>query len=121
MYIFAADNLTNCYTIPDKPKWVITLVKQTMENYKETQTRRQFFKEAARKTLPIFGAMALINNPVIARTLHVVSNDCNNSSCTNSCIDVCRNSCNTMCHKGCKGCNGSCEGSCLDSCKNSNK
>ncbi|MBO6024471.1 MAG: Cys-Xaa-Xaa-Xaa repeat radical SAM target protein [Bacteroidales bacterium] len=94
-----------------------------MENgeNKNLQGRREFFKEAARKALPILGAVALMSSPVTAKTFHVVSKDCSNSECTKSCVDVCKNTCNTMCHEGCKGCNGTCKGSCLDSCKDSNE
>ena len=116
--------------------------KQTMENNKnnETQNRREFFKEAARKALPIIGAVALLSNPVIANAVEQDITDCN--GCSNSC----RGGCNSGCHQGCKsncalncegqshsvgygcdgckgrcmgGCSGGCSGNCSGSCSRS--
>ena len=42
-----------------------------MENgeNKNLQGRREFFKEAAKRVLPIIGAVALMSNPVIAKAM----------------------------------------------------
>ena len=132
-------------TIPDEPKWVITLARLTMENNKnnETQNRREFFKEAARKALPIIGAVALMSNPVLTRAAQLEPTYCEKGcyatcadNCTGSCRGDCRQSCRTSCSEGCQGssyslgnsdcgnscrsvcwgCQGGCKGSCSGSC-----
>lgn len=80
--------------------------KQTMENSKEIQTRREFFKNAARKSLPIMGVILLSATPF--RINASTSSDCASNSCTNSCKGNCT-----------KWCNGTCLTSCSDNCKGS--
>ena len=82
------------------------LGKIAMENYKETQTRRQFFKEAAKKALPIMGVIVLSATPF--RLNAIQSSDCASNSCTNGCKGNCT-----------KWCNGTCHTSCSDNCKGS--
>jgi len=36
-------------------------------NNEEIQSRREFFKNAAKKALPILGAVALINMPILTQ------------------------------------------------------
>lgn len=108
------------------------LGKITMEN-NETQNRRQFFKEAAKKALPIIGAVALMSNPVIAKAVESEPMGCS-QGCTNGCAGGCSRSCQTTCSRGCRGgsetvgygcegcrslcmgCTGGCSGSCSGSC-----
>lgn len=96
---------------------------------KELQNRRQFFKEAAKKALPIIGAVALLSNPVMANAIEKERLDCSN------CTNTCRGGCNGNCHQGCKsncalncegnshsvgyncdGCKGKCMGGCTRGC-----
>lgn len=144
MYIFAAVNYSSVKHNSRRDKMGNNLGETRMENSNnnETQSRRQFFKEAAKKALPILGTVALKDNSMIAQTIQKVSTDCNHSSCSNtckttcetmcgkSCIGYCRSGCDDYCAGSCKegcavgckgGCNGSCEGSCLNSCKGSNE
>ena len=98
-----------------------------MDKENKTQSRRGFFKEAARKVLPIIGAVALISNPVIAKAVEKESTGCNYScagtcsgsctgTCTTGCYTQCYGTCNTTCEGTCKGgCNTSCSGSCRGS------
>lgn len=93
------------------------LAKQIMENNNETQSRRQFFKEAAKKALPIIGAVALLSNPVIARTVENEPMGCSSGSCYGTCSGSCQNSCLGDCEKSCLvGCKTSCQGTCKNTC-----
>lgn len=86
------------------------------ENKKEEiQSRREFFKEAAKKALPILGVMALINNPVIAKTVENEPMGCN-YGCLNSCLYGCQNSCNSGCLGTCIGGCSSCINTCVGMC-----
>ena len=96
------------------------LGKKAMKNNKnnETQSRREFFKEAAKKALPIVSAIALIGNPVIAKAVENESLGCYGCSgtcqgtCSGSCQwDACKFSCTGTCKGGCSSCSGSCKGS----------
>lgn len=110
------------------------------EDNKNLQGRREFFKEAAKKALPILGAVVMLSNPVIAKTVESSttksSGDCGNS-CTNSCYSGCSGECKSSCltncslnckgvtanDEGCGGCSGrcflSCSGECSSGCKGS--
>ena len=82
-----------------------------------TQSRREFFKNATKKTLPIIGAVTLMSNPVIAKAMESESMGCN-SNCKIACADSCYIFCERTCKEGCeKTCKGSCIGSCNRSCK----
>ena len=91
-----------------------------MENgeNKDLQGRREFFKEAAKKALPIIGAVALMSNPVIAKAMEDESLSCN-GLCRNTCTQTCASNCRGGCKGRCEGsCKGSCEGSCKTGCYN---
>lgn len=63
-------------------------------NNEELQSRREFFKRAAKAALPVIGAIVLANMPIQEI-----------KSCTG-------------CQKSCVGsCEGTCEGTCLNHCK----
>ena len=81
------------------------LTKRTMKNNKkETQSRREFFKEAAKKALPIIGAVTLLSSPVIAKAVESEPMGCNSY-------------CNQHCSAGCAStCAGRCEGTCQNTC-----
>ena len=120
-----------------------TQIKTTnMENgeNKNLQGRREFFKEVAKKALPILGAVTLISNPVIAKAIESESSDCKygctygcyntcNQSCLGSCKGTCQGACTITCKETCKGtcdhgcaisCRGTCSNTCLGSCVGSN-
>lgn len=73
---------------------------QELENKnEELQSRRDFFKEAAKKTLPILGAVVLANIPFAK-------------------AEAAEEQC--WCGRGCQGyCNGACTGKCAQSCSGS--
>ena len=82
-----------------------------MEN-NNLKSRREFFKEAARKALPIIGAVALMSNPVIAKA---VENE--NLGCNSYCAQNCSSGCASTCYGNCKGgCKETCVGKCKNSC-----
>lgn len=91
------------------------------EQNEELQSRREFFKEAAKKALPIIGAIALASSPIIAKAANTEPMGCNGS-----CSGLCSGSCSSSCQGGCKGtctveCNGACVSSCKGACTNSCK
>lgn len=76
----------------------------------ELKNRREFFKEAAKKTLPILG-MA-----VLATVAPTALQSCKK---TNNCPDVCTNACQITCQTTCVGeCKTSCTKTCLSDCYN---
>ena len=93
-----------------------------MENgeNKNLQGRREFFKEAAKKALPIIGAVALMSNPMFANAMKSETTDCSSgcyASCTGTCSGGCKGRCDTECALACGGsCKGGCQGGCSSSC-----
>jgi CXXX repeat radical SAM target protein len=97
-----------------------------MENKKNDdglQSRRDFFKKAAKSALPILGAIVLAGAPQILKATEKNPMGCNYGcagacntqcyGCLYSCNRVCAESCNYNCRDGCKGgCKGTCSGSC---------
>lgn len=99
------------------------LGETAMENNKnnETQNRREFFKEAARKALPILGVVALMSNPVVAKAIENEATSCK-SGCTGSCDYTCSGTCVGACSQQCKGsCKGTCSATCREVCTKYNK
>lgn len=100
-------------------KGVETAHKQHYMNKKKNegvQSRREFFKRAAKTALPILGAVLLASNPIVAKAAETpmgcmgCSNGCTatcrgtcSSTCTGSCIDGCKSSCKTTCKYTCAG------------------
>jgi len=71
----------------------------------ELQSRRQFFRKAAKTALPILGAIVLASNPIMANASNV-ANGCSRYGCG-------------VCTSGCRGtCTGGCEKTCVGGCKN---
>ena len=79
----------------------------------EIQSRREFFKNAGKKALPILGAIALVNMPQLLYASE--STECKycNGSCSSGCRHTCEGDCNGKCRYSCYG---SCSGGCKDSC-----
>lgn len=67
----------------------------------ELQSRRQFFKKAAKGALPIFAAIALAGAPAIVKAMEPATY------------------CKFGCQHGCEGCEYTCKGTCSNSCKES--
>ena len=90
-------------------------MKKQKEN-EELQSRREFFKEAAKKALPVIGAIALASSPIIAQAAEKTVMSCN-YGCSNSCSGGCSSSCIGSCKGGCTGCSLSCQGNCKGGCQ----
>ena len=95
------------------------------EKNEEILSRRGFFKNAAKKALPILGAVALVNMPAITKAIGMKPSGCDAGSCEggcglNSCGGGCTDGCLNTCHNTCSGhCGGTCEGTCYGSCDKS--
>ena len=68
----------------------------------ELQSRRDFFKNAAKKSLPILGAIILTTSPLLLKAETPYG---------------CNGNCRYDCTNGCTGCRYTCDGSCKNSCK----
>lgn len=93
-----------------------------MEENKKTeelQSRREFFKQAAKKALPIIGAIALANVPLLSHAAEKVENP---MGCDWGCMYGCKGGCGRQCSTGCtNSCSGSCDGACKGACQGSCK
>ncbi len=89
-------------------------MKEKKQN-EELQSRREFFKEAAKKALPFIGAIALAGAPVIAQAAEKTVMGCNNY-CAQHCSAGCAGTCSGRCEGSCKGCSGTCETACARGC-----
>lgn len=89
-------------------------------NNEELQSRREFFKKAAKAAIPVVGAVILANAPSIVKASESTSCDYTCSySCEGKCVRTCTG-CDRSCKDGCyHGCQGSCDNSCSGSCKGS--
>lgn len=72
----------------------------------EIQSRRDFFKKAAKTALPILGIAVLASNPIIAKASEKVIKSESGSGCWG-----CGYSCSS-CIGSCFGCTGTCSGTC---------
>lgn len=83
------------------------------EKKEELQSRREFFKKAAKGALPILGAIALAGTPGIVKAADEAL------GCNYGCSYGCSGSCGRACSYGCQGsCRGACSGACSYSCQN---
>ncbi|MBQ7711252.1 MAG: Cys-Xaa-Xaa-Xaa repeat radical SAM target protein [Bacteroidales bacterium] len=87
-------------------------MKEKKQN-EELQSRREFFKESAKKALPIIGAIALANSPIFAQPVTGIPMGCMDNTCSGGC----KGTCDSTCKGGCTGCDGTCKGGCDGSCK----
>lgn len=72
----------------------------------ELQSRREFFKKAAKAALPVVGAVVLSSLPILKSE---AATGCYNSGC----LGGCEGGCNDSCYGSCKGtCNASCQFGC---------
>jgi len=78
-------------------------------NNEELQSRREFFKKAAKGALPILGGIVLANVPSVLKA----SESC---TCAVGCQNTCYGRCSGTCDGGCKGtCSWSCGQNCTKS------
>ena len=77
----------------------------------ELQSRREFFKKAAKAALPVVGAVVAASLPLkqieaaTGCTYGGCSNFCSGctGSCTGACTGACARSCSGTCSGGCRG------------------
>ena len=70
----------------------------------ELQSRREFFKKAAKGALPILGAIVLAGNPLLSKAAESpmgCSSDGCSYTCNTSCARACRGTCNALCMNSC--------------------
>ncbi len=84
----------------------------------ELQSRREFFKKAAKGALPILGLAIMANVPMISKATEseycTCSGDCK-GACSGSCVSSCRVGCGGTCKGTCSyTCDHGCSGSCLN-------
>lgn len=73
-------------------------MKKNAKN-EELQSRREFFKKAAKGALPILGAIALASIPGISNAMSTGACTC--ASCVGGCGTACFQNCAANCHIGC--------------------
>ena len=81
------------------------------KKHEELQSRRDFFKKAAKAALPIVGAIVLASAPSI-----VTAAEEDPMGCDYGCFGGCKGGCGRACSFGCTN---SCDGSCIGACKGS--
>ena len=83
------------------------------KKHEELQSRRDFFKKAAKAALPIVGAIVLASAPSI-----VTAAEEDPMGCETTCSGPCRGNCHGQCVESCRGrCEGTCSGRCEGDCK----
>lgn len=80
-------------------------MKQKKTN-EELQSRREFFKKAAKAALPVVGAVVMTSLPTnLFATNSTGCNGCSGgcTGCVGSCTGACSGSCSGRCSGSCKG------------------
>lgn len=95
---------------------VYNKANESMKKINENlQSRREFFKNAAKSALPILGAVVLAGTPILIHAAEKATG-CE-FGCENSCTGGCTGSCTFGCQTTCKGgCESTCKGACSNSC-----
>lgn len=88
----------------------------------ELQSRREFFKKAAKGALPIIGAIILAGTPSIIKAAETVDPMGCHGTCYGACVGSCREGCQSTCRYTCSGscresCQYTCSGTCSHSCR----
>ena len=88
-------------------------MKKENKNNQELQSRRQFFRKAAKGALPILGAIALSKFSAFGSISRPEPTDCYGGGCASSCYGTCLRSCYGECKGSCRNsCTGTCKASC---------
>ena len=88
----------------------------------ELQSRREFFKKAAKAALPVVGAVVLSSLPIVKSEAATGCFDggCKygcEGGCSGSCVATCRSCCQNGCDQSCySGCRNTCHGNCSGGC-----
>lgn len=89
-------------------------MEEKMKN-EELQSRREFFKKAAKGALPILAVVALSSAPNILRAVEESPMGCKTSACAGYCLYSCNQTCQHGCLRTCEGCKGTCKTFCTNS------
>ena len=81
----------------------------------EIQSRREFFKKAAKAALPVVGAAILSSVPSFMQAAESGCGFTCSGGCSGSCSSSCGFGCSGSCKGGCGGCKGACRSSCTGS------
>lgn len=84
-------------------------------NNEELQSRREFFKKAAKATLPMIAAVALASAPAIVNAAEATPMGCS-SGCYTTCSATCKGTCVGGCNSKCSGCGTACGHGCATGC-----
>ena len=91
-------------------------MEEKKNKQEELQTRREFFKKAAKGVLPVLGAIALANVPLLS---HAMEEGKTPNGCTRYGCGICTGTCSGECKGGCRY---TCRGTCKNyGCKGVNK
>lgn len=86
----------------------------------ELQSRRQFFKRAAKGTLPILAAAVMASSPLLSQASESAMG-CN-LGCSGQCSGGCKYTCDYTCDHTCKErCTGGCKTTCSGACDRTSK
>lgn len=86
------------------------------EKNEELQSRREFFKNAAKTALPIL-VVAALGPALLSCEKDEESKSSNSSGCNNNCSGSCSKSCSGSCDGGCSGdCDDGCTADCWNGC-----
>lgn len=80
------------------------------EKKEELQSRREFFRKAAKSTLPFLCLLTISNSPVFSMQKSI------NQYCK-GCWGACESNCTGSCEGACKGCGSSCSNTCSSTCR----
>ena len=82
----------------------------------DLQSRRDFFKKAAKAALPIVGTIVLANMPSLMNAAEMAPMGCDygcTNTCSGACKGTCRETCSTTCYDQCyNACKTTCKGTC---------
>lgn len=95
-----------------------------MKQNKRLQSRREFFKEASEKALPILGMALLASTPILSSCTkdpdpsecNGCSNNCEGNSTSSGCSSCSNNCQNSSTSSGCDNCSSGCDSGCTNDC-----
>ena len=91
-------------------QWKSHRIMKKNDRKEELQSRRDFFRNAAKMALPVIGAI------VLSKSIVVQAAEKTPQGCYYSCTAVCANDCSTQCARVCNYCRITCEGGCKETC-----
>ena len=84
------------------------------KNNEELQSRREFFKKAAKGVLPIIALVVLTSVPQLSKAADPMG--C--MGCRNACIATCKGTCSMKCVNSCAA---GCDNYCSSTCRNTSR